>query len=274
MPLWYPVNAGTVCARLGFGGQPSLFELPPVALDAPVADDGGPWPLAVLVGAGDPLHLGWLGVHLARGGYLAVAVGPGWSDVCDEDALRTACARVRTVTDGLFAVDLPGLGPLPGNYALAGFDRGGIVALVLAGAALARTGSRAQATQTHDGRVCAAALLNPAPASLLPRPGLAAVSVPVHVLVSNADRQAEPRNNGVALASGLRGARLTRLAAPAGHYVFHAEATRAGRSSVPLLAADAPVVHRGSVHQRSAALIAALFAEGFAARRTGRPIAG
>ena len=267
LAAWYPAAADSECRALEYGGPPALFRLPALAEDAPAAP-GGPRPLVLL--CPDPgraaLDLGWLGVHLARRGCVVAAAASAAGE--GADYVAAACRRLRALAD---AMDDGRCGPSTADasrYAVVGFDLGGIAALALAGATPDRPGE-ASPRSVQDARVAALALLNPAPARLL-RGRPAAVSVPVHVLVSAADRVAPPEENGQAIAAGLRECRLTRLAAPAGHHVFLSEATREGRGLVREWVSDHAAVHRGSVHERSAALVAVLVHDALGASARSR----
>lgn len=69
--IWYPAKPSAPVTV----AQGSLFELPGVAVDAPVADSGRTYPLVVIshgTGGCAPGML-WLGHHLAEQGYIVVA---------------------------------------------------------------------------------------------------------------------------------------------------------------------------------------------------------
>lgn len=254
--LWYPAAPTSVCSPFEYGGEPSAFRLDGIARDAPPAEMQRPRPLILLAGAADSsvFELGWLGAHLARSGNV-VAAADGAHTVVDTCCLLTELAHLvsaDTTVAGRFD---------PRRHAVAGFDSGGIAALVLAGAGLAEA---PHAGSMRDPQVCAVALLNPCPASLLAPLRRGEVVVPVHVIISAADRDAPPREHGARLAASIPGARLTRLASPAGHHVFRGEATDEGRRRLAEQAVDAAVVHRGSVHECTATLVDALVSQAMA----------
>lgn len=86
-------------------------------------------------------------------------------------------------------------------------------------------------------------------------------AVPVHVVVTEGDAETPPRLNGCRYAQLIANAELTHIEGPAGHYVFLAEATAAGRKALPELCADDPTVDRRALHERVAALAGTCFDE-------------
>lgn len=250
--VWYPASPGSVCREFRYGGEPASFRLAAVAVEATPVAPPVPCPLLLLAGAADgtAFDLGWLGVHLACRGHVVVGVG-GTADPA------AFALRLRALAERVDAEQwLTGLHD-PQRCVVAGFDVGGIAALALAGARLADTPASAA---MHAPLAGAVALLNPYPADRLTRLRRGDVTVPVHVIVSAADREAPPAAHGERLAAGIRGARITRLAGPVGHHVFRGEPTPEGRRRDPALTIDAAVVHRGSVHERTAMLVEALIA--------------
>jgi len=86
-------------------------------------------------------------------------------------------------------------------------------------------------------------------------------AVPVHVVVTEGDAETPPRLNGCRYAQLIANAELTHIEGPAGHYVFLAEATAAGRKALPELCADDPTVDRRALHERVASLAGSFFDE-------------
>ena len=261
--LWYPASTGAVRSGIEYGGEPAAFRVDDIALDAAPVRVERRRPLLLLAGAAgaDAFELAWLGAQLARSGNVVAAT----------DGAHTAADTCRTLAAlaSLVSSDASLAGCLDTRrHAVAGFDLGAIAALLSAGARLA---DAPRSESLRDPRVCAIALLNPCPVGLLAPLRRGEIELPVHVVVSVSDRVAPPREHGVRLAASIRGARLTRLAAPAGHHVFRGEATAAGRRSLPEQTIDAAVVHRGSLHECTATLVDALVSRVLAEGDEGAP---
>ncbi len=245
LAVWYPASPSSTTAAYEYGGEPPAFRLAGVARDAPPVAVPRRRPLLLLAGAGGSgaFDLGWLGARLAQRGNVVAATETA-------AALPEICRRLAALAD--FMTRDTALAALfdAARCAIAGFDLGAVAALAMAGARCAQP-----ADALRDARVCALALLNPYPLTLLARARRIAVRVPVQVIVSAGDRVAPPSRHGAHLAASIAAARLTRLASPADHYVFLGEATAEGRRRVPDMTVDAAVVHRGSVHESTAHLV-------------------
>lgn len=113
----------------------------------------------------------------------------------------------------------------------------------------------------RDERIRAAFLLNPALGTAFDADGLADVKVPVHIVVTEGDEETPPRHNGQRYAELIARAELTPIPGPAGHYVFLAEPTAAGRQQLGALCVDAPSVDRKALQAQAAALAASFFAQ-------------
>lgn len=121
----------------------------------------------------------------------------------------------------------------------------------------------------RDARIRAAFLMNPALGAAFDAAGLAHIDVPVHVVVTEGDTETPPQLNGCRYAQLIANAGLTHIEGPAGHYVFLAEATDAGRKALPELCVDDPTVDRRALHERVASLAGSFFDEALA--RPGNP---
>lgn len=166
----------------------------------------------------------------------------------------------------------------PGHIGVAGFSAGGFTALVSAGATVDMNRLLAFCRQNPTDGVCAPqkefavsmddaqrALASPelageaaragddhriagvravfaiAPAIVqaLPPPGLAQVSVPVAIILGDADPVAPPATNGLVAARDIPGAELKVLPG-VGHYDFLSDCTAAGVAVVPVCADKVP----------------------------------
>jgi len=141
--VWYPASADAVEQNIVIGpAEQPLFEVGRAAPDAPFATSPRNWPVILLSHGygGSARVMGWLGIALARDGYIVVAVDhPGnngaepmtvagatlwWDRAEDLRVALDAIARDRTV--GPHA-DLSRVG-------VAGFSAGGYTSLIAAGA--------------------------------------------------------------------------------------------------------------------------------------------
>ena len=141
--VWYPASPDAVERKIVIGAPlVPYFEVGSAAPDAPFAPGDGRYPVILLShGFGSSARMiGWLGIALARAGYVVVAVDHPGNNSVDE----------KTVAGGLLWWDRPGdlraglaaavrdpvLGPHLDLLRLgaAGFSAGGFTALVAAGA--------------------------------------------------------------------------------------------------------------------------------------------
>ena len=88
---------------------------------------------------------------------------------------------------------------------------------------------------------------------------LQAISIPVCIVVGASDSQAVPERNAEHFARHIRGAQLTVLPAPVGHYVFLDECTDFGKQGLPMLCIDAPGVDRRAVHAQVSEMAGVFF---------------
>lgn len=106
------------------------------------------------------------------------------------------------------------------------------------------------ATSTRDARVRAAVALAPAAmVRAFTLGSLAAISVPVSIMVGGADREAPARPCSAWLASCLPNSRLHLLGQDVGHYALLGRCTEEGRRLEPEICNDAAGVNRGMVHE-------------------------
>ncbi len=121
--------------------------------------------------------------------------------------------------------------------------------------------SQARHVQSHqDPRVKAAFVFAPAPPirSFTPE-SLAAIRIPIGIMVGEADNEAPHQTCACWLTEHLPKSELTFLGPAVGHYVFLCEATDLGRSADPVICVDAPLVSRAAIHDRAAAAAIRLF---------------
>ena len=91
---------------------------------------------------------------------------------------------------------------------------------------------------------------------------LAAIDIPVGLMVGAVDTEAPPQDCAAWLAERIPGSGLTVLPGNVGHYVFLCEATELGQSSVPDICVDPPGVDRRTIHDQVAQEAVALFQRG------------
>jgi predicted dienelactone hydrolase len=114
----------------------------------------------------------------------------------------------------------------------------------------------------HDRRVKRVFVIAPALGGGFTKAGLSKISIPVFVVVGQADRVAPPATNAQRYAQFIKGAKLTILPGEVGHYTFLAECNAHGRSILDICR-DAPSVNRVQVHQQVAQLAYEFFEEGW-----------
>jgi len=113
----------------------------------------------------------------------------------------------------------------------------------------ARASLRRAGASHADPRVRAVIALAPAVARALTRASLAAVRVPLLVVVGDSDHVAPPATNARYAAAGVPGARLVTVPR-AGHYVFLDPCTERGRRVIPALCVDAGGSDRATAQAR------------------------
>jgi predicted dienelactone hydrolase len=139
--VWYPAGPGAVEAAIRMPSTKPLWEIGSAAAEAPIAPSNRPFPLVVLSHGtgGGALQMGWLGIALARAGFVAAAVDHPGNSYADEYTtegflLRWERARdLRAVIDGLLADETFGKRVDKGRIGAAGFSLGGYTVVELAG---------------------------------------------------------------------------------------------------------------------------------------------
>lgn len=94
------------------------------------------------------------------------------------------------------------------------------------------------------------------------RAGLSRISIPVYIVVGQADKVAPPATNARRYASFIKHAKLTILPGGVGHYTFLAECNAHGRSILDICLDDASI-NRAQVHQQVAKLAFEFFEKGW-----------
>lgn len=187
----------------------------------------------------DSARIGVAGFSL--GGYTALAVSGArvdrgeWSQYCEENEGAPSCT-------------------LPPEAPFTTAD----VAAIAANDPDVEASVREAGRSFRDDRVGAAYAMAPVLGPALVRESLAEVSIPVRIVVGEADAQASPAVTARPVASAIPNAELEVLP-DAGHYVFLAECGLRGRLLVRGLCADAGGVDRGAVHDRVSADAVAFF---------------
>lgn len=110
----------------------------------------------------------------------------------------------------------------------------------------------------HDPRVRAVFAIAPALAPAFDPDSLAKISIPVQIVVGEADPIALPSTNAKYFADHIPGAKLIVLPGVR-HYTYLDTCTDAARKIRPLLCTDAPGVDRDSVHNKTALMAVAFF---------------
>ena len=118
----------------------------------------------------------------------------------------------------------------------------------------------------RDARIKAAFLMNPALGGAFDTGGLADVRVPVHIVVTEGDEETPPPDNGCRYADLIATSELSWIRGAAGHYVFLAEPTAAGKQQLPHLFADDPSVDRRALREHVASLASTFFEQHLAER--------
>jgi predicted dienelactone hydrolase len=92
--------------------------------------------------------------------------------------------------------------------------------------------------------------------------GLSRISIPVAIVVGQADKVTPPGTNAERYARYIKGAKLTILSGVIGHYTFLAECNAHGRSVLEICRDDASI-NRAQVHQQVAQLAFEFFEKGW-----------
>ncbi len=132
--------------------------------------------------------------------------------------------------------------------------------------ALAKTDAAYRAALTEDSRsyrdprVSAILAMAPALVPALTMESLAKIHIPVAIAAGLGDEIVPIGSGAKAAAARIPHAALTLFHAPAGHYVFTATCTEAGRAVLPTPCNDPPGVDRDAIHAETARLAQAFFA--------------
>jgi predicted dienelactone hydrolase len=111
----------------------------------------------------------------------------------------------------------------------------------------------------RDRRVRAVFAMAPALVPAFVPQSLARIDAPMAIVAGVGDAIVPVASGARFLAAHVMGSELTILPGDAGHYVFVASCTDAGRASLPELCADAPGVDRDAIHRETARLAVAFF---------------
>jgi predicted dienelactone hydrolase len=199
----------------------------------------------------DPMRIGAAGFSL--GGYTVIAVAGGRTDLQAFAAFCSGPERDATCED---QAEFPGM--------RAQF------------AQLKRDDARVQASlQGHgasfrDPRICAVFAIAPALGGAFTPAGLAEVSIPVAIVVGQADTVAPPPTNAQRFARGIPGATLTVLPGQVGHYTFLSEGTAYGKQISPTFCLDHASIDRAAVHKQVAQMAAEFFAQHLATSQASK----
>jgi predicted dienelactone hydrolase len=190
----------------------------------------------------DPTRAGAAGFSL--GGYTVLAVAGGRTDLRAFAAFCRGPERDATCED---QAEFPGM--------LAQFAR------------LKRTDPRVQASlrrhnsSFRDPRIRAVFAIAPVLGGAFTPAGLAEVSVPVALVVGEADTVAPPLTNAQRFARWLPRATLTVLPGQVGHYTFLSEGTAYGKRVSPRFCRDHASIDRAGVHEQVVQMAGEFFAQ-------------
>jgi predicted dienelactone hydrolase len=292
--VWYPAPDGTAVTPFPIGPSDApLFDGGSVAFGAPIA--AGAHPLIVLSHGtgGSAVTLSWLAEALASHGYIVAGPDhPGNNALHPYTAQGFSLAWLRArdlsaVVDALLAS--PRFAPSidRSRIGAAGFSLGGYTVIEIAGARSHVTGSiqappefpdltarvaalqksdpayaaafETQGASYRDPRVKSVFALAPAIGQAVTRESLAAIEIPVSIVVGSADTIAPPDDNARYYAGAIPGAAL-QVIPDAGHYTFLDVCLPAGVRARPELCTDREGLDRGMVHAKAAASALAFFA--------------
>jgi predicted dienelactone hydrolase len=113
----------------------------------------------------------------------------------------------------------------------------------------------------RDPRVRGVFAIAPALVPTFTPESLAKIVIPMAVVAVAGDKTVPVASGAQSLAGRVTGAQLTIIPGAAGHYVFTANCTDAGRAALPDLCSDAPGVDRNAIHNETARLAAAFFGQ-------------
>jgi predicted dienelactone hydrolase len=111
----------------------------------------------------------------------------------------------------------------------------------------------------RDPRVRAVFAVAPVLAPVFDPNSLEKISIPVKMVVGDADPIAVPGTNAKFFAAHIPGAKLAVLSGGVAHYTYLDTCTEAARKIRPALCADAPGVNRDAVHNKTAEIAVSFF---------------
>jgi predicted dienelactone hydrolase len=188
----------------------------------------------------DPTRVGAAGFSL--GGYTVVAVAGGRTDL---QAFAAFCSGPERDANCEDQAEFPGM--------LAQFDRLKRIDPHV------QASLRAHSASFHDPRIRAIFAIAPLLGGAFTPAGLAGVSVPVAIVVGQADTVAPPLTNAQRFASWISGATVTVLPGQVSHYTFLSEGTAYGKQVSPLFCRDHASVDRAAVHKEVARMAKEFF---------------
>jgi predicted dienelactone hydrolase len=115
----------------------------------------------------------------------------------------------------------------------------------------------------RDKRIRAAFAIAPVLGEAFTASGLAPISIPVKIVVGEADQLAPAEANAIKFARCINNSELEILKGQVAHYTFIAECTAQGKETLPFLCIDDPGVDRKAVHNRVSEMAANFFDEHF-----------
>lgn len=113
----------------------------------------------------------------------------------------------------------------------------------------------------RDPRVRAVFTIAPALGGAFTPAGLAEISIPVAIVVGEADTLAPVVTNAKRFANGIRQSELTILSGQVGHYTFLSQSTPQGKEVFPHYCVDHASIDRGSVHKQVEQMAIKFFAQ-------------
>ncbi|MBI1729656.1 alpha/beta hydrolase [Candidatus Acetothermia bacterium] len=111
----------------------------------------------------------------------------------------------------------------------------------------------------RDKRMRAAFAIAPVLGEAFTASGLAPISIPVKIVVGEADQLAPAEANAIKFARHLKDSELEILKGKVAHYTFIAECTAHGKQTLPFLCIDDPSVDRKALHNRVSEMAAKFF---------------
>jgi predicted dienelactone hydrolase len=198
-----------------------------------------------------PTRVGAAGFSL--GGYTVIAVAGGRTDLQAFAAFCSGPERDATCED---QTEFPGM--------LAQFAR------------LTRVDPRVQESlrrhnaSFRDPRIRAVFAIAPVLGGAFTPAGLAEVSIPVALVVGQADTVAPPPTNAQRFARGIPGATLIVLPGQVGHYTFLSQGTAYGKQVSPTFCLDHAFIDREAVHKQVAQMATEFFAQHLATSQASK----